>query len=57
MQIKYRDGLLFTQVRIEFKGQSKVIEDIVIDTGASHTLLSQDAVDELDKRATKKITL
>lgn len=53
MQIEYREGLLFTEVTIQYKGQSKLIKDIVIDTGASHTLISQDAVDEIDIRATK----
>ncbi|WP_020616427.1 retropepsin-like aspartic protease [Paenibacillus daejeonensis] len=54
MQIEYRDGLLFTELTIQYKGQSKFIKDIVIDTGASHTLISQDAVDEIDIRATKE---
>ncbi|WP_270168580.1 retropepsin-like aspartic protease [Paenibacillus sp. SYP-B4298] len=54
MQIEHRDGLLFTELTIQYKGQSKLIKDIVIDTGASHTLISQDAVDEIDIRATKE---
>lgn len=38
MKIEYRDGLLFTEVTILFNGQKKTINNIVIDTGASHTL-------------------
>jgi predicted aspartyl protease len=54
MQIEYRDGLLFTEVTIQYNGQSKLINNILIDTGASHTLISQDAVDEIDIRATRE---
>jgi predicted aspartyl protease len=53
MQIELRDGLLFTEVTIQYNGQCKLIKDIVIDTGASHTLISQDAVEEIEIRATR----
>ncbi|RED66134.1 retropepsin-like aspartic protease [Cohnella lupini] len=53
MQIEFRDGLLFTEVTIQYQGQSKLIKNVVIDTGASHSLISQDAVDDIDIRATK----
>jgi Retroviral aspartyl protease. len=53
MKIEFREGLLFTEVIIKFNGQSKLVQNVVIDTGASHTLISQDAVDEIDIRATK----
>jgi len=50
MNFEYRDGLLYTSINITFEGCSKTIENIVIDTGASHTLISQDAVDEIGIR-------
>jgi len=53
MQIEFREGLLFTEVTIQYKGKSKLIKNVVIDTGASHTLISQDAVDDIDIWATK----
>lgn len=53
MKIEYREGLLFTEITIKYNGQRKVLKNIVIDTGASHTLISQDAVDEIDIRATR----
>jgi clan AA aspartic protease (TIGR02281 family) len=52
MHIEYRDGLLFTAITIHFKGYTKVINNIVIDTGASHTLLSQDEVDDIGIKVT-----
>jgi predicted aspartyl protease len=47
MRIEFRDGLLFTTIKISYKGRVKQIDNIVIDTGASHSLLTQDCVDEI----------
>ncbi|MET3846486.1 MULTISPECIES: retropepsin-like aspartic protease [unclassified Paenibacillus] len=52
MKIEYRDGLLFTEVTVHFNGQKKTINNIVIDTGASHSLISQDEVDDIGIRVT-----
>ena len=38
MRIEYRDGLLFTTIKIIYKSKEKQINNIVIDTGASHSL-------------------
>jgi len=53
MKIEFREGLLLTELKITFNGRSKIVKNIVIDTGASHTLISQDEVDELGIRVTK----
>lgn len=50
MEIEFREGLLFTDITIQFNGLTKVINNVVIDTGASHTLISQDEVDEIGIR-------
>ncbi|AOY77721.1 retropepsin-like aspartic protease [Clostridium formicaceticum] len=47
MKIEYRNGLLFTTIEVVYKGQKKKINNIVIDTGASETLLSQECVDDI----------
>lgn len=47
MEICFRDGLLFTSIHITFRGCSKVIENVVIDTGAAETIISPDAVEEI----------
>ncbi|MFD3272876.1 retropepsin-like aspartic protease [Paenibacillus dendritiformis] len=52
MKIEYKDGLLFTEIVIGFNGQKKVINNVVIDTGASHTLISQDEVDDIGIKVT-----
>ncbi|MBM6383085.1 MAG: clan AA aspartic protease [Paenibacillus sp.] len=47
MKIEYREGLLFTEVAVLYNGTKKYIDNIVIDTGASHTLIAQDEVDDI----------
>lgn len=36
MKFEYRNGLLFTSIQLSYKGKTKTIDNIVIDTGASH---------------------
>lgn len=45
--IEYRDGLVFTSMKIFFRGKSIVIENIVVDTGAAETIISPDVVEEI----------
>jgi len=50
MKIEYRDELLFTTIGIAYNGQKKEINNIVIDTRASGTLISQECVDNIGIR-------
>lgn len=54
MQIDLRDGLLFTTIEITYKEKTKVINNIVVDTGAAQSLLSQECVDDLGLRVSKE---
>ena len=47
MNMKFQDGLLFTSIQVSFRGSIKVIENIVIDTGAAETIISPDAVEDI----------
>lgn len=47
MNIEFRDGLLFTSIEISYKGNSKLINNIVIDTGAAESMISPDIVDDI----------
>ena len=47
MKLEYRDGLLFTTLDITYKGKSKTIDKIVIDTGAAESIISPDCIEEL----------
>ncbi|NOV01454.1 aspartyl protease family protein [Paenibacillus planticolens] len=47
MKVDLVDGLLQTSITINYKGQVLTIDKLVIDTSASHTLLSADAVADI----------
>ena len=47
MKIAYRDGLIFTSIQISYKGNSKIVNNVVIDTGAAGSIISPDAVDDI----------
>lgn len=46
-KINLADGLLYTSVKIYYQGRAKTIDKMVIDTGASHSIISTDAVEEI----------
>lgn len=47
MKIKFESGLLLVDITLTFNGKSKVIKNLVLDTGAAKTLMSQDVVDDI----------
>ncbi len=47
MAIDYRDGLLFTTLKLAYQGKIGIVKNVIIDTGASHSILSPDSVREL----------
>ncbi|MDC3413504.1 retroviral-like aspartic protease family protein [Aquibacillus sp. 3ASR75-11] len=47
MKIKHKYGLLLVDITLTFNGKSKVIENMVVDTGAARTLISQDIVEDI----------
>ena len=42
--------MLFTSIEITYRGKTKQISNVVIDTGALHSLLTPDCVDEIGIR-------
>src|SRR5699024_1394228 len=48
MKIRYKYGLLLIDMILTFNGKSKVIENMVVDTGAARTIISQYVVEEFD---------
>lgn len=47
MQLYYRNGLLFTLIYITFRGKSKKIDNVVLDTGACESIISPDIISDL----------
>jgi predicted aspartyl protease len=50
MKIEFMHDLIQTSMTIDYKGSSLRIDNLVIDTGAAHSLLSSDIVSELGIR-------
>lgn len=46
-KLMLENGLLYTSVRMYYRGRVKTIDKVVIDTGASHSIISTDLVEEL----------
>lgn len=47
MKIKHKHGLLLVDITLTFNKAEKIIENMVLDTGAARTLISQNAVDDI----------
>lgn len=47
MELELRNHLLETEMTISYKGKTMLIDKLVVDTGASHTLISFDIVDQI----------
>lgn len=48
MKIKHKYGLLLVDIQLAFNGNRKVIKNMVVDTGAARTLISQDVVEDMN---------
>jgi|SRR5690625_4483893 len=47
MKIKHKHELLMVDIILVFNDKKKLIENMVLDTGAAKTLISQDAVEDI----------
>jgi len=47
-KLEYRDGLLYTSVELSHEGKSIVIENVIVDTGAFHTIIAPQFLEDLD---------
>ena len=54
MKLEHRNGLLFTTIEIYYQGKTKQINNIVLDTGATKSLICQEIVDDIGIRVNKK---
>ena len=53
MKIEYRDGLLYTSIKISCNGKTIEVKDVVIDTGAAFCILEPSSIEELGITLTK----
>lgn len=54
MKLTYRDGLLFTSIKLRYQGKTAVIDNVVVDTGASSCIIEPLAIESLGIVFTKE---
>jgi len=47
MNIKLKNGLLYATLELTYNGKSKILDDIIIDSGAAHSIICPDIVEDL----------
>lgn len=47
-KLEYKKGLLYTSIELKYKEKSIIIDDVIIDTGASHTIIATEYLEEMD---------
>ncbi|MDR6715532.1 retropepsin-like aspartic protease [Paenibacillus sp. 2003] len=47
MKINYDGQLITTSLTVTFRGKTLEIDDVIIDTGSSHTIISPDVLEEI----------
>jgi len=48
MRIDFRDELLFVSLTLSYRGQFHTVNNIILDTGAAHSLMDRSAVEPLE---------
>lgn len=52
VKIQLKNGLLYTSIKLSHEGNSITVNDVIIDTGAFHTIISPDFLEELQAEFT-----
>lgn len=47
-QLKFKNGLLYTDIKLTHEGKSVIVEDVIVDTGASHTIILPEYLETMD---------
>lgn len=47
-KLKYRNGLLYTSIELQQGSRKTIIDNVIVDTGASETIILTDYLEELD---------
>ena len=47
-QLKFKNGLLYTDIKLTHEDKSIIVEDVIVDTGASHTIILPEYLETMD---------
>lgn len=48
VNLQYKKGLLYTSIELKSEGKSIIVEDVIIDTGAFHTIIATEYLEEMN---------
>lgn len=51
-RLKIKDGLLYTSLKLSLHDKAIVMNDVIVDTGSFHTILSTDCIDQMEMELT-----
>lgn len=46
-EIEYKDGLIYTSIKLTHENNTVIVDNVIIDTGAFHTIITTDFLEEL----------
>ena len=52
IKIQFKDGLLYTSLKLIHEGNYALVDDVIIDTGAFHTIITTDLLDNIGTKFT-----
>lgn len=47
-KLEFKNGLLYTDLELSHEGKSIVVKDVIVDTGASHTIIMPEYLEEMN---------
>lgn len=47
-ELEFKKGLLYTSIELKYQEKSVIVKDVIVDTGASHTIIASDILEELE---------
>ena len=47
-KLEFKNGLLYTDLELNHEGKTIVIENVIVDTGASHTIIMPEYLEEMN---------
>jgi predicted aspartyl protease len=47
LKLQYRDGLIFSSIKVTCNGKTSELNDVVVDTGASYCIIEPSAIEDL----------
>ena len=47
-KLEFKNGLLYTDIELTHEGESIIVNDVIVDTGASHTIILPEYLEMMD---------